>query len=360
MTDQTVERFKDLAIVAWAIIGVFLIIYGLVRIVSEIGLVFRPFIFALIIVFLLKPALSFLEAKGIPRLVALILTYLFFFLLLVIVLVFLIPVIINEVNLFIRNFPNYVKLMEEAIRTYQVRYEAIKIPAEASKMIKSSLNSLRDSTIHFLSGIPIFTINLLSLLLDFILAPLIAFFVLLDRDRIGQAILDFIPHVYKDEGLYLARRLNTAIEGYLRIMLILAIVVGIFSSLGLAIVGIPYALLLGFFAGFVQIIPYIGPVIAIVPAAMVALFTKSGWYALAVIIYFTVLTQVGSLVLAPIMMRQHVGVHPVLVIFALLVGGALFGFWGVVLAIPVAAVINEIVSFFLLSPVERARRMEVL
>lgn len=360
MTDQTVERLKDIAIVAWAIIGVFLIIYGLARIASEIALVFRPFIFALIIVFVLKPTLSFLEARGIPRLFALILTYLFFFILLVILLVFLVPVIAGEVNLFIKSFPSYVKLMEGAIRTYQTRYHAVKIPPEAGKMIQSSLGSLRDSTIGFLSKIPGFTVNLLSLLLDFILAPLIAFFVLLDRDRIGQAILNLIPHTYKDEGLYLARRLNTAIEGYLRIMLILAIVVGIFSSLGLFLMGIPYALFLGFFAGFVQIVPYVGPVIGTVPAVMVALFTKSGWYALAVVIYFTVLTQLGSLVLAPIMMRQHVGVHPVLVIFALLVGGALFGFWGVVLAIPVAAVINEIVSFFLLSPVERAKRMKVL
>jgi predicted PurR-regulated permease PerM len=224
-------------------------------------------------------------------------------------------------------------------------------------MFDSALNSLRDSTIRFLSSLPGFTVSLLSLILDFVLAPLIAFFILIDRDRIGQAIISVIPRSYKDEGLYLARRLNTAIEGYLRIMLLLAIVVGIFSSLGLSIMGIPYAVLLGFFAGFVQIIPYLGPILAIIPPALVALFTKSSWFALVVVIYLTVLTQVGSLVLTPVLLRQHVGIHPVWVIFALLLGGALFGFWGVVLAIPAAAVINEIVSFLLLSPEERKIRM---
>lgn len=357
LTDRTVERLRDIAIVSWATIGVFLILYGLARILGEISLVLRPFIFALLIVFILKPLLAFLEERGLPRSLALVLTYLFFFAILIVILFFLVPVIVSEVNAFVKAFPSLARAAERAIRGYQARYQTVRIPPQATKMLDSALSGLQDSTIRFLSNLPGFTVSLLSLILDFVLAPLIAFFILIDRDRIGQAIISLIPKSFKDEGLYLARRLNTAIEGYLRIMLLLAVIVGIFSSIGLSVMGIPYAVLLGFFAGFVQIIPYLGPILAIIPPALIALFTKSTWFAVAVIIYLTVLTQVGSLVLAPVLLRQHVGLHPVWVIFALLLGGALFGFWGVVLAIPVAAVIYEIASFLLLSPEERKIRM---
>ncbi|MFZ3062627.1 MAG: AI-2E family transporter [Actinomycetota bacterium] len=357
LTDRTVERLRDIAIVSWATIGVFLILYGLARILGEISLVLRPFIFALLIVFILKPLLAFLEERGLPRSLALVLTYLFFFAILIVILFFLVPVIVSEVNAFVKAFPSLARAAERAIRGYQARYQTVRIPPQATKMLDSALSGLQDSTIRFLSNLPGFTVSLLSLILDFVLAPLIAFFILIDRDRIGQAIISLIPKSLKDEGLYLARRLNTAIEGYLRIMLLLAVIVGIFSSIGLSVMGIPYAVLLGFFAGFVQIIPYLGPILAIIPPALIALFTKSTWFAVAVIIYLTVLTQVGSLVLAPVLLRQHVGLHPVWVIFALLLGGALFGFWGVVLAIPVAAVIYEIASFLLLSPEERKIRM---
>lgn len=328
-------------------------IYVLVQAVDAVSIILRPLIFAGAIVFLLKPILAFLERKGVPRTLALALTYIFFIALVLVILLVLIPIVITEVNQLIKTFPAYSKTVEKAFHAYQAKYRAFRLSPQATKIVQSVLASLQASTVSTLSRIPSFTISFLSLLLDFILAPLIAYFILVDRANISKGVAKVVPEAIRPHALYLVYRLNTAIESVLTIMLAIAFFVAVLCSAGLLVLGVPYAVLLGFFAGFVQIIPYIGPVAGTIPAVVVASITKSGWYALGVAVYFTALTQVASLVLTPIMMRERVGVHPLIVIVALLLGGALFGFWGVLLAVPVAAVIHEIATFLLLTSEER-------
>jgi len=329
------------------------LLYVIVQAIDAVSMILRPLFFAGAIVFLLKPILAFLERKGVPRTLALVLTYLFFVAIVLIILLVLIPIVTTEVNDLIKTFPAYSRTVEKAFYAYQAKYKTFRLGAQATKIMQSVLVSLQESTVSALSGIPSFTVSFLSLILDFILAPLIAYFVLLDRANISKGIARIVPEAVRPHALYLAYRLNTAIEGVLTIMLAMAVFVAILCSIGLLIVGIPYAVLLGFFAGFVQIIPYVGPIAGTIPAVVVAWITKSGWYALGIGIYFMALTQIASLVLTPIMMRERVGVHPLIVIVALLLGGALFGFWGVLLAVPAAAVIHEIGSFILMSEEER-------
>jgi predicted PurR-regulated permease PerM len=316
--------------------------------------VLRPFLFAAVIVLLLKPILEFLEGRGMNRILALALTYVFFFLVLTVVMLFLVPIGVNEINQLIKAWPGYQKDVTHAITNWQVSYRAFSLPPQATKAIDAAFSGAQATLLDALSRVPSYTVSFISLMLDFVLAPLIAFFLLKDRAAISHGFFRLVPEAWRPESKYLTYRVNVVIQDVLRIMLVLAVIVSIAASIGLLIGGIPYALLLGFVAGFLQIIPYIGPVAGTIPAVIVAWVTKNGWWALGVAVYFTILTQVASTILAPVMMKDRIGVNPVLVLFILLLFGALFGFWGVVLAVPSAAIINEIAAFALLTEDERA------
>lgn len=352
-TERTVERFKDTAVVCWALIGLIGFGYLIWRGVAEISLILRPFFFALVIAFILKPILEFLEKRGLNRTMALALTYICFFAALGIIVGFLIPIISNEVRGLVNAFPKYARDMSETFAHYQTRLAAFRLPEQVVNAIDSVLNNAQNSTYSVLRMAPSYTMSLLSLVMDFFLSPLIAFFILKDRASISRGFFKIVPDAWRPEAKYLTFRINIVIQGVFRVMLILALLVSILASIGLFIAGIPYAILLGFVCGVLQVIPYIGPVVGIVPAVIVALVVKGGWFAFGIGVYFTVLTQIASLVLTPIMMKDRVGVPPILVIFILLLFGSMFGFWGVVLAVPSAAIINEIAIFSLMTDKER-------
>jgi predicted PurR-regulated permease PerM len=357
-TERTVDKFKIAGIASWAIIGVIGLIYISSWAIGQIGLVMRPFFFAVIMVVLLKPILDFLENKGMNRTAALAVTYIFFFALLVIILVFLIPAGISEVNQLIKAWPGYQKAVNSSVVHWQSSYRTFAMPAQVTNALDSALADAQTSTFKILTKIPSYTVSFISLLLDFVLAPLIAFFILKDRAALSKGFFKVVPEAWRPESKYLAYRMNVVIQDVLRIMLLLAVVVSILATAGLFIARVPYAVLLGFIGGFMQIIPYIGPVAGTLPAVIVAWITKGGWYALGIGIYFAVLTQIASVVLTPIMMKDRVGVNPVLLLFILLLFGALFGFWGIVMAVPAAAVIHEIGAFALMTEDERAEAIK--
>lgn len=330
-----------------------LIAYGIVQFLGAISIVFRPFIFAAIIVLVLRPMLNALERRGMPRALALGLSYVSFFVVLALILLFIVPLIVNEINQLVRAFPAYSKMIQRGIIDLQDKYRTFKLPSQANQVIQNALSSSQKTFVGALSEVPTFTVSILNLILDFIIGPIIAFFVLIDRARISHGFARAVPKAIKAQTLYIVYRLNIALTAVLRTMAIIAMSLGTLYSIGLAVIGVPYALLIGFLAGFLELIPYVGPLVGLVIAVVVTLATKSGWAALGIGIYFFVLGQLESTVLTPILMKGQVGVPPLLTVTILLVGGALFGFWGVFLALPIAAVVYEIGAFFLMEKDER-------
>ena len=125
--------------------------------------------------------------------------------------------------------------------------------------------------------------------------------------------------------------------------IIIAIIIGIIETIGLYIVGMPYAIFLGFIGGISNIIPYFGPYIGAVPAVVIAL-TISPWKALLVISVFVIVQQLDNIILTPKIIKGKLGLHPIITIMSVLVGGRLFGFFGLVFAVPIVAMIKIIVK----------------
>ena len=172
------------------------------------------------------------------------------------------------------------------------------------------------------------------------LIPVVTFYLLLDWNRLLDNIANLIPRQWADDSFRLARRCDEVLSSFLRGQLLVMLCLGVIYAVGLTLMGLNFGLLIGFVSGLVSIVPFLGFIVGLVIALVVALFQYATWWAvLGVILVFGIGQMAESVILQPKLLGDKIGLHPVAVIFAVLAGGDLFGLTGVLLALPVAAVI---------------------
>ncbi len=177
-----------------------------------------------------------------------------------------------------------------------------------------------------------------AMILDIVLALVISLYLLVDGPRFGQRSLAIIPPQHRTKALFLQDNVARVLGGYLRGQLTLAVIVGVLAGVGTALLGLPYAVVLGVLAGLFELVPMFGPILSVVPAVVVALFMPFPtvvW----VLLFFLVIQQVENNVLAPRISGHAVGLHPLGAMFALLAGFQLAGLLGGLFAVPLAGVL---------------------
>jgi predicted PurR-regulated permease PerM len=162
-----------------------------------------------------------------------------------------------------------------------------------------------------------------------------------------ERALRYVPAQYRGDAQNILREVNTALNGFFRGQLWICLLVGLFIYGGLALLKIPYALFIGFVAGLFDIIPYFGPVLGFLPAAALAL-SKSPLTVLWVLLLFVAANQIENSLISPWLIGDRVGLHPLAVIFAVLVGGYLLGILGLLVAVPAAAAVRVVADYLLL------------
>jgi predicted PurR-regulated permease PerM len=177
-----------------------------------------------------------------------------------------------------------------------------------------------------------------GILLDVVLALVISLYLLVDGPGIGQRSLAAIPKEYRPNALFLQDHVSRVLGGYLRGQLILGAVIGLATGIGMALLGLPYAVVLGVLAGLFELVPMFGPILSAVPAVLVAMFLPFPTV-LWVVLFFLVIQQVENNVLAPRISGHAVGLHPLGAMFALLAGFQLAGLLGGLFAVPIAGVL---------------------
>jgi predicted PurR-regulated permease PerM len=188
-------------------------------------------------------------------------------------------------------------------------------------------------------GLRVFHVGLI-----FVLGPIIAFYLLIDLPHIRRVVESMIPERRRDEALLVGRRLNQAIGGYFRGQLAVAAIVGTMASIGLAILGLDFWLVVGMIAGVFNMIPMIGPWIGAIPGVVIALTTRDIGTALWVVVIMAGVQQIDNHFISPQVMKRAVKLHPAAVMLALLAGGTLGGFLGLLLAVPITAVLKILVG----------------
>lgn len=182
-----------------------------------------------------------------------------------------------------------------------------------------------------------------GIILDIVLGLVISLYLLVDGPRFGTRSLALIPAEHRAKALFLQDNVSRVLGGYLRGQLTLALIIGVLAGVGTALLGLPYAVVLGVLAGLFELVPMFGPILSVIPAALVALFLPFPTIAW-VLLFFLAIQQVENNVLAPRISGHAVGLHPLGAMFALLAGFQLAGLLGGLFAVPLAGVLWVLLS----------------
>ncbi len=350
------KTIKDIGIFSWSIIGFLLIIALFFYIIYLIRIAIIPLILAIAIAYLLTPLVTLLQKK-MRRIFAVTITYIIFISVIFTAFFFVIPIIVGQFQTFIDRFPSYIQNLTKVINDFLQDNIIIKnienligkeiIPKDASGITQYLISRMNLGEIDIYQGATILGRSVLNIVLYLIVGPLLGIYILNHTDRIKTTFIRVIPRRFKNQTTIILDKINKVAGRYVRGQIIVSIIVGILCTIVLLILKVDFAILLGFIAGLLNIIPLLGPIIGAVPAALAALFI-SPLKALLVILLFIAIQQIDNYVISPNIMKYQVGVHPGIIIFSLMTGGALFGIWGLVIAVPTVAVLQEILKYYLL------------
>ena len=327
---------KKKLIVGAFIASILLIIFALSGVLSSL-------IIGFVIAYVLDPVADFLEARHIrrPLGIALIFTVLIG----VVALFYMLaaPVISRQVSAFTRKVPKYVAHLQET--TIPVIRDYIRNHPEQMEEIKTKLQSagmdMLMPVINFIKNLFSGTINVILSILDLLLIPVLAFYLLKDIDKLTARIAEAIPPRHRDQVTGLFSEIDRVIKDFLKGQLTVSMILALLYSIGLTIFAVPLGIVIGLVAGFANMIPYLGLAIGLIPALLLSwLDAHSVAHLIGVAGTFTVAQILEGTVISPRVVGQKVGLHPVTVIVAILLGGHYFGFVGILAAVPAASVIN--------------------
>lgn len=330
--------------IRWVLTGVLAlgILLYLLRVVLS------PVLLAMVIAYILDPVIDRLEERGIPRTPAI---FMFLFGVLVAIAAFvliLIPVVGKEISALVDAFPAYYARVRETVFPVMEGLLGKKLPTTldgALKEITIHLEKIPPDIIKPFASIikKIFSNTLLMLmgLLNVIIVPVFAYYFLRDFDLMKARAAGLIPLPYREWTVDKFRQVDDVLGAFMRGQLTLCTILAAMYSGGLLLTGIDLAVVIGVLSGYLFIVPYLGTIVGVVAASIMALLKFHDLqHVLAVLAVFAVVQLIESYLLTPKIVGDKVGLSPVMIILALLIGAGLFGFLGILLAVPVVAVLK--------------------
>lgn len=345
MTKKNVQKLPTgKTVLFWLGIGILFFVF-----VYLIRGILLPFVLGALIAYFLDPAADKLEKIGVRRSFATATITLTFFTILVIISLAIVPTIASQLSGLLVDLPNYFNEVE-------IKYEKQisgwlgSLPHNYVDSIKTSAAGFSSVMIKFVgdmaagifqSGMAI--INLLSLIL---ITPVVAFYLLRDWDIITDRFHALLPRKHEKVIREQLAIIDTTLAGFIRGQINVCIFLAVFYAVGLSIVGLKFGILIGIATGVLVILPYVGLIFSMLVGLTVAFFQYGSWDGVLPVLMVFVIGQVleGNFV-TPKLVGEKVGLHPAWIIFGLLAGGSLFGFVGVLIAVPVTAVIGVLIRF---------------
>jgi predicted PurR-regulated permease PerM len=338
--ETPLDRIRRAGSLAWAVVGLAAVVLVLGLVAWWLRVIWPPLIIAGAIVFLLNPVVTRLQHRHIHRALGTALAYLGFFLIVGAVALVVFPLGADQAEELSDEWPALRADVESWINDRAAENDLIPSVAEIESELGADDGSIQQRLDQLLDiGIRIF-----HLALVLVLAPIIAFYLLIDLPRLRTVAESLVPERSKREVMHVAHRLNRAIGGFFRGQLMVAIIVGLMVSVGLAVIDLPFWLIVGMVAGLFNVIPLIGPWVGAIPGIVIALTTRDVGTALWVVAIMAGAQQIDNHFISPLVMRRAVRLHPAVVMLALLAGGSLGGFFGLLLAVPAAATLKIVLG----------------
>lgn len=309
-----------------------------------LGPVLTPFLVAAGLAYLGDPLVDRLERRSLSRTTAVVIVFAGFSAVVVVAVAVLVPLLQRELVTLAHKLPGYIDWLQHTVLPWLQARFASDLPVLDLALLKSAVvehwQQVGGVAAGVMASVTGSSLALLGFFANLVLIPVLTFYLLRDWDVMVKRVHELIPHRYEPRATRLARECDAVLGAFMHGQLLVMASLGLVYSIGLWVVGLDMALLIGMIAGVVSFVPYLGFILGMVMAGIAAVVQFQEVLPLVyVLMVFGIGQLLESFVLTPYLLGDRIGLHPVMVIFAVMAGGQLFGFIGVLLALPVAAVI---------------------
>jgi predicted PurR-regulated permease PerM len=312
--------------------------------------VLSPFVMGAILAYLGDPLVDRLEKRKVPRTLGVSIVFILFSSIAVLAILMLVPLIQKQIVIMYESIPGFLKWINLTAIPWLEKQTGFSVetlePGIIIDKLQEHLQSAGSIAASILSSVGSSSMALVLLITNLVLIPVVAFYLMRDWDHMVSKIQAMLPRKKVAMVTQLASEMDDVLGAFLRGQLLVMLALGIIYSVGLWMIGLNVALIIGMIAGLASIVPYLGFIVGIA-AAIIAAVVQFGDFSvlLYVVIVFGVGQMLESMLLTPLLVGDKIGLHPVAVIFAIMAGGQLFGFVGILVALPVAAVIMVLLRY---------------
>lgn len=321
-----------------------LILAAVILFFVSFGRMLWPVLASVVLAYLLEAGVQFLQRRGVPRMASVLVVFLLFLASLVFLLFGVAPIISRQLTQLVTNLPAYVSQGQDLLAELPRQYPQLVSEAQLVLVTDNMSAELARWGQQLLGWSLASVVNIVGLLILLVLIPVLVYFLLMDKDKLIQWFVGYLPkerHLASEVWADVERQ----IANYVRGKVLEIVIVGAVSYVTFVVLGLQYAALLAVIVGFSVLIPYVGAFSATLPVALVAFFQFGwGWEFGSVVIAYTVIQVLDGNVLVPLIFSEAVNLHPIAIIVAILIFGGLWGFWGVFFAIPLATVVQAILA----------------
>jgi len=310
-------------------------------VVKVFQVVLPPLTMTLVLYFVLKPVVKFLVGLGLSKVLSITATF-------ILSTALALPLLIQQFERLIENFPNYLIEAERVIETFiqntryeQAYHEGLEVLANWINQVSNNVGVYLGNIIFGASQVFSTITHVLLLLLT---VPIITFFLLKNDRQFVEYSLGIFPPRLRHEVKEIIRTMENQVGAYLKGQLVVCVIIGTLTFIGFLIIDMPFSGSLAFLVGATAIVPYIGPVVAFFPCAIIAIMTSPTMFIQLCIVWIVVQLLNGELI-EPQVMGKHMVIHPVTIIFVLWIMGELFGMFGLIFGIPLYAIVKVLVVF---------------
>lgn len=318
-------------------------------------MIILPGVLGVILYYLLRPPLKLLIRWKIPRALAILILYLIVIALIVLLVILVFPFLRDQFTNLVQEFPVVLMTLANDLLAFlnnshfDEYFEKINFDYNQilTDFTDDFINTVKDTLTTVATGVATGITGLVSAVTGFILSiiivPFITFYLLYEGEKMPRFILRLFPPRMRERIGEVLHDMDKQISSYIQGQILVSFCIGLMMTIGFLIIGMPYALLLGFLAMITSVVPYLGPAIAATPAAIIAI-VNSPWLLLYLAIVWTIVQLIEGKFISPQIMGKSLSIHPITIIFVLLTSGALFGVPGVVLGLPGYALIKVLVT----------------
>ena len=344
------DRLKQVALLVWIAVGSVVLGYVAIIVADSVRVIWLPVVFAAGLVFILEPVVGAFERLRIPRVAGAILAFLGLAAFIVAAAALIFPLVQEQAVAFAQQLP---ELYLEVINWLRETGARIGLDVDellSQEAIEEWLNdpanqeTIQNLLLGFGAGAGQVIRGVTELIAVLGLAPVLAIYILIDLEKFKTNMIGLTPPKNQEEVAFVGGEVGGALGSFVRGQLLVAVIVGVMSSFGMWIIDLPFWLLIGIISGFLNLIPFLGPIVGGALAALVALLNGDPWQAVWAIVIMVLVQQIDNHLITPMVQRTRVHLSPLVIVLALVIGGSVAGLLGVLVAVPVTAAIRILIG----------------